>query len=126
MGRIRDVQDQLRRRAEVELSALEHARSDNSAEQLAVISALNDDPHLKGLFVDVTARRLKGLAAQAVVLASQCEVQQATVIELGLGLKRTEKIMGRLVVRDREDSEKRMLAEISELAVARRYGGSDV
>lgn len=126
MQRIQGVQEKLRRRAEAELSAIESARSDNANEQIAVITALNDAPQLQGLFMDVTARRLKRLAGEAVDLSAKSEAQRASVIELGLEMKRTEKIVDRLIVHERQVVEKRSLAEISELSLARRYSNSDI
>lgn len=61
-ARILAVQQQLRKMEEAKLGELQRKLQDIKDEQIALVSAMNDDGALQNLFLDAMALRLKTLA----------------------------------------------------------------
>lgn len=119
IARIKAVQEQLHKRAEIDLHNLELSRQRLIDEQRSTIMALNDDQNFQGLFVDVMSKRLKILAVAAHDVATRQEEQKALVMERGLQVKRTEKLERRVVLQEKSENEKTTLSEITDLMAGR-------
>jgi hypothetical protein len=118
--RVLAVQEQLHRLAQWRMAALDREKADNADGQVDLLSALNDDNQLHGLFIDAMTRRLTALARDAERLERARRVMEQQLSEEGLKLKRTEKMTDRVrrdYVRGRD---KRLFQDLLEtLAKAR-------
>jgi hypothetical protein len=115
IDRILKVQQHLQKEAELKLGNLEREASDLKVAQETLIQTMNDHETLHGLFVDVAAKRLQGLASQASVIEKEKVMQKAVTIDKAMQAKRTEKMLSGLKDQERREIEKRDLASILEL-----------
>ncbi|MBQ0824763.1 hypothetical protein HPT29_003885 [Microvirga terrae] len=112
--RILKVQQHLQKEAELRLATLERESTELKAAQETLIRTMNDHETLHGLFVDVTAKRLQGLASQASKVDKAKTVQKAMTIDRAMQAKRTEKMLTGLKGHERREAEKKDLATILE------------
>jgi hypothetical protein len=115
IDRIFKVQQHLQKEAELKLGNLEREASELKVAQESLIQTMNDHETLHGLFVDVAAKRLQGLASQASVVEKAKVVQKAVTIDKAMQAKRTEKMLSGLKDQERREIEKKDLASILEL-----------
>jgi hypothetical protein len=115
IDRILKVQQHLQKEAELKLGNLEREASDLKVAQETLIQTMNDHETLHGLFVDVAAKRLQGLASQASAVEKAKVVQKAVTIDKAMQAKRTEKMLSGLKDQERREIEKKDLASILEL-----------
>jgi hypothetical protein len=115
IDRILKVQQHLQKEAELKLGNLEREASELKVAQETLIQTMNDHETLHGLFVDVAAKRLQGLASQASVIEKEKVMQKAVTIDKAMQAKRTEKMLSGLKDQERREIEKRDLASILEL-----------
>jgi hypothetical protein len=114
IDRILKVQQHLQRQAELKLAGLERDALELKAAQETLIRTMNDHETLHGLFIDVSAKRLQGLAAQAGAVETAKTAQKAAVFDSAMQAKRTEKMLSKLKDEGRHQAEKKDLAAILE------------
>ena len=114
IDRILKVQQHLQKEAELKLANLEREASELKVAQEMLIQTMNDHETLHGLFVDVAAKRLQGLASQASAVEKAKAVQKVVTLDKAMQSKRTEKMLSGLKDQDRRDVEKKDLASILE------------
>jgi hypothetical protein len=114
IDRILKVQEHLKQEAELKVSLLERQAAELKTAQEAIIESMNDHETLHGLFVDVAARRLQALSAQAGHVEKAKVAQKAVALETAMQTKRTEKMLTNLRSQDRRETEKKDLASILE------------
>ncbi|WP_262267998.1 hypothetical protein [Microvirga yunnanensis] len=112
--RILKVQQHLQKEAELRLATLEREATELKTAQETLIRTMNDHETLHGLFVDVTAKRLQGLASQASKVDKAKAAQKAMTIDRAMQAKRTEKMLTGLKDQERRVAEKKDLATILE------------
>jgi hypothetical protein len=118
--RVLAVQEQLHRLAQWKMAALEREKTANADGQVDLISALNADNQLHGLFVEAMTRRLAALAREAERLERARGVMEKQLSEEGLKLKRTEKMTDRVRREHQLGRDKRLFQDLLEtLAKAR-------
>jgi hypothetical protein len=114
MKRILKVQEHLQKEAELKLSNLEEEALELQIAQESLIQTMNDHETLHGLFVDVAAKRLQGLSAQASRVETAKIAQKAITLDRAMQAKRTEKMLTSLKAEDRRQTEKKDLISILE------------
>jgi uncharacterized coiled-coil protein SlyX len=114
LDRVVKVQRHLHRSAELRLAGLERESAELKAAQETLIETMNDHETLHGLFVDVMAKRLQALAAQATRTDAAKAVQKAATFERAMQVKRTEKTLSGLNEESRKENEKKDLIAILE------------
>lgn len=118
--RVLAVQEQLHRLAQWKMAALEREKADNAGGQADLLSALNEDNQLHGLFVDAMTRRLTALSREAARLERARRAMEQQLSEEGLKLKRTEKMTDRVRREHIRGRDKRLFQDLLEtLAKAR-------
>ena len=118
--RVLAVQEQLHRLAQWKMAALERAKAENADGQAGLLSALNADTELHGLFIEAMTRRLTALARDAERLERARRVMEEQLSEEGLKLKRTERMTDRVRREDQRGRDKRLFQDLLEtLARAR-------
>jgi hypothetical protein len=115
IDRILKVHQHLQKEAELRLSKLEREASELKVAQETLIQTMNDHETLHGLFVDVAAKRLQGLASQASAVDRAKVAQKAVTVDKAMQAKRTEKMLSGLKDQERRETEKKDLASILEL-----------
>lgn len=115
--RILSVQEKLHQMAEWNLARTEREKSDLQKTEVEIVSALNEDAALQGLFVDAMAKRLKKLAIEAERVERRREEEARILREEGLRLKRTERMTGRLRREVRDGEGKRGFADLVDTLV---------
>ena len=121
--RILKVQEHLQREAELRLSKLERESQEIRNAQEVLIHTMNDHETLHGLFVDVAAKRLQVLSAQASRVDTAKTAQKAVTFDRAMQAKRTEKMLSGLKDEERQQTEKKDLVAILE-SLAGRDGTS--
>ncbi|ANY79454.1 hypothetical protein BB934_15515 [Microvirga ossetica] len=121
--RILKVQQHLQREAELRLSKLERESHEIRNAQEILIHTMNDHETLHGLFVDVAAKRLQVLSAQASRVDTAKTAQKAVTFVRAMQAKRTEKMLSGLKDDERQQTEKKDLVAILE-SLAGRDGTS--
>jgi hypothetical protein len=121
--RILKVQEHLQREAELRLSKLERESQEIRNAQEVLIHTMNDHETLHGLFVDVAAKRLQVLSAQASRVDTAKTAQKAVTFDRAMQAKRTEKMLSGLKEDERQQTEKKDLVAILE-SLAGRDGTS--
>jgi hypothetical protein len=114
MDRILKVQEHLKKEAELRLSLLEKESTELKAAQEMIIQSMNDHETLHGLFVDVAAKRLQVLSAQASHVDKAKVQQKSITLDKAMQAKRAEKMLLNLKDQDRREVEKKDLASIIE------------
>ena len=118
--RVLAVQEQLHRLAQWKMAALEREKAQNAEGQIDLLSALNADNQLHGLFVEAMTRRLAALSRDAERLERARRVMEQQLSEEGLKLKRTEKMTHRVRREHQLGRDKRLFQDLLEtLAKAR-------
>ena len=117
--RILKVQQHLQREAELKLSNLERESREIKSAQEVLIHTMNDHETLHGLFVDVAAKRLQVLSAQASRVDTAKAAQKAATFEKAMQAKRTEKMLSGLKDDDLQQTEKKSLVAILENLASR-------
>ena len=121
--RILKVQQHLQREAELRLSKLERESHEIRNAQEILIHTMNDHETLHGLFVDVAAKRLQVLSAQASRIDTAKTAQKAVTFDRAMQAKRTKKLLSGLKDDERQQTEKKDLVAILE-SLAGRDGTS--
>jgi len=121
--RILKVQQHLQREAELRLSKLERESHEIRNAQEILIHTMNDHETLHGLFVDVAAKRLQVLSAQASRVDTAKTAQKAVTFDRAMQAKRTKKLLSGLKDDERQQTEKKDLVAILE-SLAGRDGTS--
>ena len=114
IDRIMKVQQHLQKEAELKLSILEREATELKVAQESILQAMNDHATLHGLFVDVSAKRLQALSAQASRVETAKAAQKTIAFEKAMQTKRTEKMLSNLKQQERQEGEKKRLALILE------------
>jgi hypothetical protein len=114
IDRILKVQEHLKKEAELRLSLLEKESTELKAAQEMIIQSMNDHETLHGLFVDVAAKRLQVLSAQASHVDKAKVQQKSITLDKAMQAKRAEKMLLNLKDQDRREVEKKDLASIIE------------
>ena len=118
--RVLAVQEQLHRLAQWKMAAIEREKAELADGQVDLLSALNEDNALHGLFVEAMTRRLKALAREAERLERARRVMEEQLSQQALKLKRTERMTDRVRREDRHGRDKRLFQDLLEtLAKAR-------
>jgi hypothetical protein len=115
IDRILKVQQHLQKEAELRLANLEREATELKVAQETLIRTMNDHETLHGLFVDVAAKRLQGLASQASAVATAKVAQKAATVDRAMQAKRTEKMLTGLKDQGRREAEKKDLSSILEM-----------
>jgi hypothetical protein len=115
IDRILKVQQHLQKEAELKLANLERKATELKVAQETLIRTMNDHETLHGLFVDVAAKRLQGLASQASAVATAKVAQKAATVDRAMQAKRTEKMLTGLKDQGRREAEKKDLSSILEM-----------
>jgi hypothetical protein len=115
IDRILKVQQHLQKEAELKLANLEREATELKVAQETLIRTMNDHETLHGLFVDVAAKRLQGLASQASAVATAKVAQKAATVDRAMQAKRTEKMLTGLKDQGRREAEKKDLSSILEM-----------
>jgi hypothetical protein len=115
IDRILKVQQHLQKEAELKLANLEREATELKVAQETLIRTMNDHETLHGLFVDVAAKRLQGLASQASAVATAKVAQKAATVDRAMQAKRTEKMLTGLKDQGRREAEKKDLSSILEI-----------
>jgi hypothetical protein len=124
LRRIKRLQGDLHRLAEWRLAQLAQRERGLAEQQQALITTLNDEDHLHGMFVASMARRLKSLAGETERVRAMLEAQSGRVLDEAKRLKRAELMAGRVESDDRREAEKRDLLHLIEALVARHRDAS--
>ncbi|KAB2917477.1 MAG: hypothetical protein F9K29_09615 [Hyphomicrobiaceae bacterium] len=110
--RIRSAQKQLHDIEEARLADLKRELSELETAKRDLISALNDDTALHGLFIDTMARRLRSLSEQAEIVGRRKDAQALKLLEQAALAKRAERLSSKLNQKERSESERALLQEI--------------
>lgn len=104
--RLVTVQEQMRRTAEIALTATRERLGEIEADRARLLAALASSDH-GPMLLEATAKRLRGLAAQATALESEAAAQAEAVRERGLAQKRAESLAERRADDHRRETERR-------------------
>ncbi len=115
--RILALQKQLHRKEEWKLAEFDRQHAQLTAAQGEIITALNENQALHGLFIDAAARRLRSLAQEAERVACQRRLQAEKLIARAAQLKCAERLSLRLEQETRRESRQRELMDILERCV---------
>lgn len=118
--RVLAVQEQLHRLAQWKMASLDRERAENASGQAGLLSALNDDSQLQGLFIEAMTRRLKALSREAERLERARRLVEEHLSEQAIKLKRTERMTDRVRREHQLGRDKRLFQDLLEtLAKAR-------
>lgn len=117
--RILEVQQQLHRIEELKYAQIQQKLARAEADQRELTQALSEDEALRGLFVDMTVRRLIGLRQEAARLASELEEQAKVLIEHAGRVRNAERLKDDLGVELHRTGERKELEAILEVTLAR-------
>ena len=112
--RVLAVQEQLHRLGQWKMAALDREKAEIADGQVDLLSALNADNQLHGLFVEAMTRRLKALAREAERLERARRVMEEQLSEQALKLKRTERMTDRVRREDQLGRDKRLFQDLLE------------
>ncbi len=90
--RILTAQQQLHRIEQWKLAELQRELADLTSAQLEIISALNDNDALHGLFIDATAKRLGTLAEAAERVTRKATDQSVRTTEHAVRVRASERL----------------------------------
>ena len=115
--RILSVQKQIRKIEEAKLGALQGRLQAIKDEQVALVSAMNNDGALQNLFLDTMAVRMKSLASKE-RYAEALVVQQAAVVRDEAGReKAAQRLAERKAQEERMEEEQRQLNDVLDVFV---------
>lgn len=120
LERITEVKQLQRRAAEWRLADVRRRMALISEDQRGVITALNADEPLHGLFVDTMAKHLSVLSERLDALGRAEERQRANVERETIQAKQAERLLEGARRADERAEEWKELSEAIEAAVARR------
>ena len=112
--RVLAVQEQLHRLAQWKMASLDREKAENASGQAGLLSALNDDGQLQGLFIEAMTRRLKALSREAERLERARRVVEEQLSEQALKLKRTERMTDRVRREHQAGRDKRLFQDLLE------------
>lgn len=116
-ARILSVQKQIRKIEEAKLGALQGRLQAIKDEQVALVSAMNNDGALQNLFLDTMAVRMKSLASKE-RYAEALVVQQAAVVRDEAGReKAAQRLAERKAQEERIEEEQRQLNDVLDVFV---------
>ena len=119
--RVLAVQEQMHRLAQWRIAAVEREKAEVAEGEVSLLSALNDDNQLHGLFVEAMTRRLAVLAREAERLERLRRTMEQQLSEEALQLKRTERMTDRVRREHARGRDKRLFQDLLEtLAKARK------
>lgn len=119
--RVLAVQEQMHRLAQWRIAAVEREKAEVAEGEVSLLSALNDDNQLHGLFVEAMTRRLAVLAREAERLERLRRTMEQQLSEEALQLKRTERMTDRVRREHARSRDKRLFQDLLEtLAKARK------
>lgn len=119
--RVLAVQEQMHRLAQWRIAAVEREKAEVAQGEASLLSALNDDNQLHGLFVEAMTRRLAVLAREAERLERLRRTMEEQLSEEALQLKRTERMTDRVRREHERGRDKRLFQDLLEtLAKARK------
>ncbi|MEW5422254.1 hypothetical protein [Amorphus sp. 3PC139-8] len=96
MKRVAVVQEQMHRLAEQRLTRLVSEEKELRANEVALVTALDEATLLHGFFVEQMAKRVRRIAGQANETARQAELQREKLLEEKRKLKQVEEAAKRL------------------------------
>lgn len=117
--RVLAVQQQLSRIEQEKLARLQRRLGELEAEQRELISALNADHALHGLFLDTMARRLGVIAEEMAVVAREKDMQSRRAIEQTTRAKLAQRLAERTEDEARRAEDRRELLEVIERFLGR-------
>jgi chromosome segregation ATPase len=112
MERVVGVQRQLRRMAEVKLAELERHQASLAASRQELVSSLNEDTMLHGLFIEAMARRVKSVSSEISDIERLKDAQAKRLLDQTSRLKRAERVVTSLEREYEAELEKRDLADL--------------
>lgn len=124
MRRTAELHRQMQRMEELRLARLLREEAELEEKRVAVMTTLNDDASLHGLFVDHMAARLRRITEKKGLLAPLKERQVAAVMTETRQTRFAETMIGDLAARVRSAEEKRELESLIGSALARRRDAS--
>ncbi|TGD95604.1 hypothetical protein [Methylobacterium nonmethylotrophicum] len=104
--RLVSVQEQMRRAAEIALAATRERAAALEADRARLLAALASSDH-GPMLLEATAKRLRGLAAEATAIEAEAAAQAQAVRERGLARKRAEALSERRADDHRRETDKR-------------------
>ena len=110
--RIQSAQKQLHDIEEARLADLRRELSELEAAKRDLISALNDDSALHGLFIETMARRLRSISEQAEMVGRRKDAQAVKLLEQAALAKCAERLSSKLDQKERIERERASLQEI--------------
>jgi hypothetical protein len=119
VARIAAVQKQIHRLAEWQLIDLRRREETLREQSRELITCLNDDTALHGLFVAPMAKRLTSIGIETGAVSKACEAQSERVLSEGRKLRHAERIYDRTAAGARREAEKVLLGEVIEAALTR-------
>lgn len=120
--RILKVQEQLHQAEAWRLAEMQQHLNALEQDQHDLISSLNAQDALQGLFMDATVRRLKSLADQARTAEVLKEEQAQRVLEVGAQLGAAERLFDKVTKDVERAQEERQLTEATERVAAQAPG----
>jgi CRP-like cAMP-binding protein len=120
LKRILEVQRHLHNVEELKFARLKQQMTRCQGEQAALTEALSEDGALHGLFLDVTARRIKSLQQDEAKLAPLLEAQARVLVEHGGRMRNSERLAEELAAEVRREDERQELERLLEAGFALR------
>jgi hypothetical protein len=125
IARMTTVQRQMHRLAEWQLFDLMRREDRLREETRELITSLNDETSLHGLFVESMAKHLTAVGIEAGAVAKAREAQSERVLAEGRKLRHVERIHEATAVDVKRRSEKAVLDDVIEAALLRQPAGID-
>ena len=123
--RLVKVQEQMRRIAEIELSATRERAAAVEADRASLLAALGTG-QFGELLLAAANRRLQGLAVQATEIEAERTRQAGILRERGLAEKRAEALVDRAAEAQAKESERRALLDCLDGLGQRRAGDASL
>lgn len=125
LKRIVEVQRHLHSLEEVKYARLQQKLAECRNMQAELTEALSTDEALRGLFVDMTVRRIKSLRQEEAALIPQIEAQARVMIQQGGRLRNAERLAEDVDVDVQRIEEREELDRLLEAAFARDLASSE-
>lgn len=120
LKRILEVQRHLHSLEELKFARLKQQVVTCQTEQRELTEALSEEGALRGLFMDVTVRRIKSLQQEESRLAPLLDAQARVLVEHGGRMRNSERLSDELAVEMRREEERRELESLLEAGFALR------
>jgi hypothetical protein len=124
LKRILEVQRHLHSMEELKYARLQQQLVRCQSEQRELAGALSEEGALRGLFLDVTVRRLKSLQQEEGKLKPEIEAQARVLLEHGGRVRNSERLAEELQVELRRVEEREDLEQLLEAGFARAAASS--